>query len=83
MDLLVPHWAKDAGAEAERLREVALLRLEKAVTPHSCGSQPDICREFSLYFPFFSCSNSLPAAPSAHSRSWECFHRDTSFSDTL
>lgn len=43
-----------------------------AVTPNSYGSQPDICREFSLYFSLFSCCNSLPAVALAQSRSWEC-----------
>lgn len=63
---------KGCWGQKQRLGEVGLLRLEKAVTPHSYGSQPDICREFSLYFSWFSCCNSLPAVALAQSTSWEC-----------
>lgn len=79
MDLLVPQRAKGAGGRSREAEGGEFAQTEKAVTPNSCGSQPDICREFSLYFPLCTCCNSLPAVVLAQSRSWECLFSQRHF----
>lgn len=77
MDLLVPQLAPSAGGRSREAEGRGFA--QTAVTPNSYGSQPGICRKFSLYFSLFSCCNILPAVALAQSRSWECQFSDTIF----